>query len=414
MSKKALGIVLPDEWSVARLADISDVRDGTHDSPKYLESGIPFITSKNLKNGKLDFTTCNFISEEDHRKFSERSNVQNGDIIFGMIGTLGSPVIVDTDFEFSIKNVALIKFNNTQLFNQYMKYLLDSTLVQREFERISDGGVQKFISLSTIRSLQIPIPPLKEQQKIAEILSSVDAAIEKTEQVIAKTEEVKKGLMQQLLTKGIGHTEFKQTEIGEIPVEWQVKKLVNFSKINSENLTSSTQPEYEFNYIDIAAITDTGIIGETTKYSFCDAPSRARRVVRNKDIIVSTVRPYLKSFAFITEEQDGYIASTGFAIIRVNEDIDSNYIYQHILSERFIEYCKSKMTGSNYPAISANDVKEYSIGIPPLKEQKKISSILSECDKKLQCEKDNIIKLKSIKQGLMQQLLTGKVRVTTD
>ena len=111
MSKKALGIVLPDEWSVARLADISDVRDGTHDSPKYLESGIPFITSKNLKNGKLDFTTCNFISEEDHRKFSERSNVQNGDIIFGMIGTLGSPVIVDTDFEFSIKNVALIKFN---------------------------------------------------------------------------------------------------------------------------------------------------------------------------------------------------------------------------------------------------------------------------------------------------------------
>ena len=224
-----------------------------------------------------------------------------------MIGTLGSPVIVDTDFEFSIKNVALIKFNNTQLFNQYMKYLLDSTLVQREFERISDGGVQKFISLSTIRSLQIPIPPLKEQQKIAEILSSVDAAIEKTEQVIAKTEEVKKGLMQQLLTKGIGHTEFKQTEIGEIPVEWEVKKLVNFSKINSENLTSSTQPEYEFNYIDIATITDTGIIGETTKYSFCDAPSRARRVVRNKDIIVSTVRPYLKSFAFITEEQDGYI-----------------------------------------------------------------------------------------------------------
>ena len=216
MSKKALGIVLPDEWSAVRLADISDVRDGTHDSPKYLESGIPFITSKNLKNGKLDFTTCNFISEEDHRKFSERSNVENGDIIFGMIGTLGSPVIVDTDFEFSIKNVALIKFNNTQLFNQYMKYLLDSTLVQREFERISDGGVQKFISLSTIRSLQIPIPPLKEQQKIAEILSSVDAAIEKTEQVIVKTEEVKKGLMQQLLTKGNGHTEFKQTELGEI------------------------------------------------------------------------------------------------------------------------------------------------------------------------------------------------------
>ena len=99
-------------WKTVKLGDICDVRDGTHESPKYLPKGIPFITSKHLKNNRIDFSNVKFISIEDHKSFSKRSKVDDGDILFGMIGTIGNPVVVDKDREFSIKNVALFKQNN--------------------------------------------------------------------------------------------------------------------------------------------------------------------------------------------------------------------------------------------------------------------------------------------------------------
>ena len=114
---------IPEDWCLEKLGALSDVRDGTHDSPQYYEQGVPFITSKNLTDTILDFSDIKYISEEDHIKFSKRSHVQNGDILFGMIGTVGKPVIVNEPFQFSIKNVALIKFNNNKLNKSlYFKY----------------------------------------------------------------------------------------------------------------------------------------------------------------------------------------------------------------------------------------------------------------------------------------------------
>lgn len=191
---------IPEEWEVVSLSEITDVRDGTHDSPKYLEAGIPFITSKNLKENKIDFSDVNFISEEDHIRFSQRSNVENGDILFGMIGTIGNPVIVNKEFEFSIKNVALIKFNKSSINNKYILNLLKSTIIENQFLKLSNGGVQKFIALSMIRELKIPVPKVEEQERIASILSELDKKIEEYENKKQKLEELKKGLMQELLT----------------------------------------------------------------------------------------------------------------------------------------------------------------------------------------------------------------------
>ena len=419
MNKKALGILLPNEWNVARLAEVSDVRDGTHDSPKYQESGIPFITSKNLKSGKVDFTTCNFISEEDHKKFSERSKVENGDIIFGMIGTLGSPVIVNTNFEFSIKNVALVKFNNTKLFNQYMKYLLGSTLVQREFERISDGGVQKFISLSTIRSLQIPIPPLKEQQKIAEILSSVDTAIEKTEQVIAKTEEVKKGLMQQLLTKGIGHTEFKETEIGEIPVCWELTPMNKLGEF--KNGLNKSKEDFGFGsyFVNISDIYINEIIEERL-LGRLNATDKEREIYKlNKgDIVIvrSSVKPEGVGYPILYRDSKEDVLYCGFTIrYRYNQETLFDKYLLHVLRGARVRKDVLK-----YASISANtNINQESYGkikipIPPFEEQVKIAHMIDKVNEKITIEKTKLTRFKLIKQGLMQQLLTGQVRVKID
>ena len=155
---------IPDSWEWVRLDTVLDVRDGTHDTPKYVENGIPLITSKNISNGHLDFSNIKYISEKDFTEINKRSNVEKGDIIFAMIGSIGNPVIVDTDRKFGIKNVALLKNINHSLdmnFVLHYLYLLENLWIKN-----ASGAVQKFISLKKIRASLIPFPPLEEQKRI--------------------------------------------------------------------------------------------------------------------------------------------------------------------------------------------------------------------------------------------------------
>ena len=159
------------------LQEVYDVRDGTHDSPKYYETGYPLITSKNLYSGSLDFSEIKFISEEDHLKIKMRSAVNFGDVLFAMIGTIGNPVIVDTNKEFSIKNIALFKPYADGL--SEMKYLLIYLkCIASEIRGNAAGAVQSFISLGMLRNYPFLLPPLSEQKrivkKVEELMSIFD------------------------------------------------------------------------------------------------------------------------------------------------------------------------------------------------------------------------------------------------
>ena len=161
------------------LGKLCDVRDGTHDSPKYMEkSDYKFITSKNIINNGIDFSDVKYISKKDYDKFNTRSKVNYGDILMPMIGTIGKPMIVnipDSEIDFAIKNVALIKFlDNSQVTNIYIKYLLDSDYFENAILQNKRGGTQKFIALSDIRKIQIEIPPIELQNQFAEIVKQID------------------------------------------------------------------------------------------------------------------------------------------------------------------------------------------------------------------------------------------------
>lgn len=158
---------IPLNWTWLTLQDYLDVRDGTHDTPKYVENGYPLITSKNISGGKLDFSDVKYISKEDHEAISIRSKVEFGDILFAMIGSIGNPVLVDTEQEFSIKNVALFKPYNRRITNirYVLKYLI---YIADHLKANAQGAVQSFVSLNVLRGTAIPIPPLEEQQRIVE------------------------------------------------------------------------------------------------------------------------------------------------------------------------------------------------------------------------------------------------------
>ncbi|HOH59156.1 MAG TPA: restriction endonuclease subunit S [Bacilli bacterium] len=185
------------EWKLKFLDEVCDVRDGTHDSPKYYNVGYPLITSKNISNGNIDYSTAQLICEEDYQNINKRSKVDNGDILMPMIGTVGGAIIVRKERDFAIKNVALIKFNTKLVENTFIKYVLNSDQMNLHFEDLKKGGTQKFIGLKTIRNLPIIVPPIKLQSQFATFVQQVDKLKFEVQKSLDESQTLFDSLMQE-------------------------------------------------------------------------------------------------------------------------------------------------------------------------------------------------------------------------
>ena len=194
---------IPDNWCWCKMGICLDVRDGTHDTPKYVPKGIPLVTSKNLCNGSIDFSTAKFISLEDHEAISQRSKVDTDDIMFAMIGSIGNPVLYRGNEVFSIKNMALFKKIKNGIDMEYVYWFLYTS--QGDMKKYASGGVQSFVSLNYLRNYYISIPPLAEQKRIVAKIEELMPYIEKYEQAekqLTKLNEtfpemLKKSILQQ-------------------------------------------------------------------------------------------------------------------------------------------------------------------------------------------------------------------------
>jgi restriction endonuclease S subunit len=178
------------DWENVRLDEVCDVRDGTHDSPKYVMSdGYPLVTSKNLRNGFVDFSDVDLISRKDLDAINKRSKVDDGDILMPMIGTIGNPVIAKVEREFAVKNVALIKFHKSdRVITGFVKAVLSSPDCHDRMMKQTSGVAQKYISLGSLRSLEIPLPPLDEQRRIVAELDAEAAQMEAVRGLIPRFE----------------------------------------------------------------------------------------------------------------------------------------------------------------------------------------------------------------------------------
>lgn len=166
---------IPESWKWVRLADVIDVRDGTHATPGYLPSGYPLITGKDFYYGAFDFSKTQYISKEDYDEIRQRSNVEIGDILFSMIGgNIGSMIKITPDnyFEMAIKNVALFKqYSYKNPLTDYLFVFLKSQVP--DMKAIAKGGAQSFVPLKTLRSYLFPMPPLAEQYRIVSMLGDL-------------------------------------------------------------------------------------------------------------------------------------------------------------------------------------------------------------------------------------------------
>lgn len=206
-------------WKLAKFSDVLDVRDGTHDSPQYYDTGYPLVTSKNLKDGRITDKDIKYICQEDYDKINERSKVDIGDILFAMIGTIGNPVVVQAEPHFAIKNMALFK-SVGKINPFFVKYYLESKTVMDKMQKEAKGSTQKFVALGYLRAFPIDVPMEQEQDEVVRILDSLFAkeqqAKEAAEAVLEKIDLMKKSILARAFRGELGTNDPKDKSAVEL------------------------------------------------------------------------------------------------------------------------------------------------------------------------------------------------------
>ncbi|KAF5033271.1 Type I restriction modification DNA specificity domain protein [anaerobic digester metagenome] len=396
--------MIPEDWSVSLLDSIA-VRGSGHTPdkkhPEYWDGSIPWISladSPKLDNGYIYETTSTItpagIQNSSAVIHPPETVVLTRDAGVGKSAIMGQAMAVSQHF--------MAWRCGPNINNHFLYYWLQSK--KGEFERIAIGNTIKTIGLPYFKNLKIPLPHIHEQYTIAAALSDVDGLIGALDALIEKKRAIKQAAMQQLLTG--------KKRLPGFAGQWETKQLCEVADIDPENLPSNTDPTYSFNYISLEQV-DTGRLMGYSEEVCSTAPSRARRVLRFGDVLMSTVRPNLMAHLHYREQIKNAVCSTGFSVLRVKRGLaDPGFVFAHLFGGFVNKQIEKMLAGSNYPAISGRDVKSIEITCPPtLDEQIAIAAVLSDMDAGITALERRREKAKQIKQGMMQHLLTGKVRL---
>lgn len=400
---------IPEGWEVVALGEICDVRDGTHDTPKYINIGIPLVTSKNIINGRLDFSDISYISVDDAMEINKRSKVHSGDIIMSMIGTIGNAILVGNYDDFCIKNVALLKPYHEIVKNNFLIQYIQSDIFKGTLDNSLDGGIQKFISLGNLRDLKIVIPKsTAEQTAIATVLSDTDKLIDSLTALIAKKQAIKSATMNQLLSgqkrlpQFAHHSDgtpkgYLKTEYGIIPENWEVVKVSDIGDVGRGRVISHN--EINRSISDLYPVyssqtTNNGIMGYLDTFDFV-----GEYVTWTTDG-VNAGKVFYRNGKFNCTNVCG--------TIKVKE----NYYAEFIALAMGKEARKYVSTNLANPKLMNGVAKSIQMITPKsLTEQTAIAQILSDMDSEITALEHRLAKTKALKQGLMHQLLTGKIRL---
>ncbi len=415
---------IPKEWKVVRLGDIFNVETGTTPSTKkeeYWENGtINWLTPADLN--KLNGKTHISVSERKITKKALRDYnltlLPKGSIIVSTRAPVGYVAVLEVDATFNQGCKGLIPKSSQVNTDFYCYYFL---LVKSKLEQLSGGSTFKELPKKSLENLTIPYPPLPEQQKIAQVLMSIDKAIEAVDEAIAKAERIKKGLMQELLTKGIGHTEFKEVKLSfikyRIPRKWIIKTLPEVSIIKGRIGWHGLKDEDYLKEGDYYLV--RGIDFENGKVSWDKCVYISKEwyekdpniQLKEGDILI-TKDGSIGKIALVDKLPKKATLGTGVFLIRQkNNDYIPQYLFYILQSEFFDSFIKFIKVGSTLSHLYQKDLAKFELPLPPLSEQQKIAKILSKWDKVIEIKKAKKEKLEKMKKKVMELLLTGKVRV---
>ena len=373
--------MLPDGWTREPLQAVAPVIDCKHRTPHYVSEGIPIVSPGDISWGALKLEGCRRVSENDYSELMNHCSVRVGDIVFGRNQSVGISSVVTELRPFALgQDTVLIQPHKVD--PTYLNQWLRSPIFGNGLRRLIGGSTFERINLKDLREVLIPIPPLPEQKKIADILSTWDAAIETTAKLLANAESQKRALMQQLLTgkrrlKGF-EGKWKAVRLDEIcdPKQWPT--------ISKAEQTESGYPVFGAN----------GQIGFYNQYN------------HEHETIVVTCRGATCGTVNMTPPRT-YITGNAMSLDDVSSAVNVSFLFQLLAARGFNDI----ISGSAQPQIIGKDIKAVTINLPPLEEQKALAGMFEAWDKTIQNTGGQLDALTQEKSSLMQQLLTGKRRV---
>lgn len=379
-------------WEVKKLSDITKIYDGTHQTPNYVETGIPFYSVEHVTANQFEVTK--YISEDVFKKESERVKLEKNDILMTRIGDIGTARLIDWDVNASFYvSLALIKKNPT-FDSSYLSFYINSNVFQSElWKRTIHVAFPKKINLGEIGNCEVFLPPLAEQKKIAEILSTWDKAIETVEKLIANSQQQKKALMQQLLTGQKRLLDDNSVKFGDEWEEKSIKSILTISK--GQQLNRDT-----LNATSIYPVINGGIepSGYTDEFN-----TKANTI---------TISEGGNSCGYVSfQTTDFWCGGHCYALKNLKLNLGFTY---HLLKFNEIQIMRLRV-GSGLPNIQKKDLENLVMSFPSnSQEQEKIAQVLTLADREIDLYQQQLDKLKLEKKALMQQLLTGQKRVKLD
>jgi len=426
--------MLPEGWRIKRLSEVAIIRSGFSERRRDERSRVIHLRPDNINNetDKIIFNNIVYIPESSK---IEKYLLEHLDIVLvntnGSINHIGKVGIIDFSLDKKItfsNHLTAIRIVSKDINPYYVYYFLSLLHLKGYYKKLVKNQAGKWnLNLSTIRDLLIPIPPLEEQKRIADILSMIDSGIETVDRAIAKLERMKRALLNELLTGRIRvrevngkltfykEIEFQETEIGEMPKDWKIEKLKNIViKAKMGGTPKSTVHEYWGGDIPFARVED---ITSSHKYLFKTSTTITKLGLENsnawivpKDSLLITIYGTLGAVAINKIE-----LATNQAIVSIiprKDIVDVEYLYYwySFFQTNWNKYVKK----STQPNLTLEIVTNSKLPLPSIKEQKRIVDILSTIDSTIELYYREKEKLLRLRRGLMGVLLTGRVRVVSD
>lgn len=416
---------VPKEWQIKTVDEVATVFAGgtpSRSNPDYYEGTIPWVKSGEV-NTRLIYRTEETISELAVKESSARW-AKRGSVLVAMYGaTAGKAARLMIDATLN-QAVSAINGRENTADNWFLLYAIENNT--RELLNTVQGSGQPNLSGQLIKTLNLPIPPLPEQQKIAAILSSVDDVIEKTRAQIDKLKDLKTGMMQELLTKGIGsggvpHTEFKDSPVGRIPASWSVIELKQIAAVKGGKRMPKGKPfaghVTPHPYIRVSDLGNGTIRQDNLKYVLPKDREAIKRYTISKNDLYISIAGTIGMVGSVPEALDGAQLTENAAKI-VFYDLQSlcPSFVKHVLTSGEVQerLNQEKGTGGGVPKLALFRIESTELPMPPLPEQRSIGKALDSMDQRLAVTHGKLNALMMCKKALMQDLLTGKVRVKVD
>jgi type I restriction enzyme S subunit len=419
--------VVPDGWDYSSFQSIvKDYKGSIVDGPfgsnlktsDYVGSGVPVLQGKNVTNDRFVWSDVRYITVEKAKELS-RSSVRVGEILMVKIGSVGYSAIVDdlSGFDYAIipANLMKIDIDESKALTKYVHHYMTSPEGKRRIVDEASSTAQPALSLGTMKKFKLPIPPLPEQKKIASILTSVDEVIENTQKQIDKLQDLKKATMNELLTKGIGHTEFKDSELGRIPKSWDVINLGSISQVVDSMHQTPTFSDHGKAMVRVTEIRNGEFIDISSAVNVNEETYKAftkNYKPRLGDILIARVGAYFGATTYVDKEVT-FCLGQNTAAIRP-KDIESDFLFFFINSECVSNQMNDVVSVGAQPSLSLEVIKKIKVVCPPDSEQKLIAKSIFSITSKIINTNLKLSQTQSLKKSLMQHLLTGKVRVTVN